>query len=195
MKGRAGGFTLLEVVVSLALLGLLALMLGQGVQVGARATAIYHRIVHAQQEVLPVETALRHMIERMDPGLYPQPPAIRGSASALAFTSELPDPATGATMVADIRLQAEGGRLMLWWMPHGRGLPFGAPPAPTGTVLLERVARVEFAYAPKDAGAAWQSDWTSPALPGLVRVRLVPAPGGRAWPPIVVRPLREPAEE
>lgn len=195
MTGRPGGFTLLEVVVALALLGLLLVMLGQAVLVGSRATAVHRRIVQAQLDITPVERALRHMIERMDPGVYPQPPVVRGSANAVSFTTELPDASTGGTMVADVRLEAEGGRLLLWWTPHGRGLPFAALPAPQRTVLLDQVARLDLDYAPKGAGAAWQGDWSAPALPGLVRVRLVPGPGGRSWPPIVVRPLREAAEE
>lgn len=195
MKQPPDGFTLLEVVVALALLGLLLVMLGEGVQVGTRATAVHHRIVRAQLDIPPVEHALRHMIERMDPGLYPQPPAIRGTADALAFTTELPDGATGGKMLADVRLEAAGGHLLLWWTPHGAGLPFGAPPAARRTVLLEQVARLELDYAAKGAGAAWQRSWEQPALPGLVRLRLVPAPGGRSWPPVIARPLREAAEE
>ena len=195
MTARPGGFTLLEVVVALALLGLLLVMLGQAVVAGTRATAVHHRIVQAQLDIPPVEHALRHMIERMDPGIYPQPPAVRGTASALAFTTELPDATTGATLVADVRLETADGQLLLWWTPHGRGVPFTAPPAPRRTVLLERVARLELDYVATGAGAAWQSGWTLPTLPGLVRLRLVAAPGGRFWPPIVVRPLREAAEE
>lgn len=195
MTGRCDGFTLLEVVVSLALLGLLLVMLGQGLQAGTRASGIHHRIVQAQLEIVPVERALRRMIERMDPGVYPEPPAVRGTASALAFTTELPDAATGGTMVADVRLEAAGGLLLLWWTPHGRGVPFAAPPAPQRTVLLEQVARLELDYAPNGAGAAWQSGWNLPALPGLVRLRLVAAQANRSWPPILVRPLREAAEE
>ena len=195
MSGRAGGFTLLEVVVALALLGLLLVMLGQGVLVGTRATAVHHRIVQAQLDIAPVEHALRQMIERMDPGVYPQPPAILGTARALAFTTELPDAATGGMMVADVRLDAAEGSLLLWWTPHGRGVPFAAPPAPQRTVLLEHVAGLELDYAAKGAGAAWQAGWNPPSLPGLVRMRLVPAQGTRAWPPIIARPLREAAEE
>jgi general secretion pathway protein J len=189
------GFTLLEVLIALALLALVFVILSQAIKLGVQATAAHHRIVQAELAIEPVEHALRHLIERMDPGVYPQPPAVRGTASALAFTTELPDIATGGTMEADVRLEAAGGRLLLWWVPHGRGVPFAGPPAAQHTVLLEQVARLELAYAPKGEGAAWQPGWSAPALPGLVRVRLVPEQGGHAWPPIVVRPLREPAEE
>jgi len=120
---------------------------------------------------------------------------VRGSASALAFTTELPNPGTGGSLTADVRLEADDGRLVLWWTPHTGGVPFDAPPPPRREVLLERVARLEIGYAAKGEGAGWLSGWSQPALPGLVRLRVVPAPGGQTWPPIIAQPLREQAEE
>jgi hypothetical protein len=194
-KRPSAGFTLLEALLAVLLLGLVLLLLDQGVQGGVRAVATLARGRPPQFDLSPVEQSLRRMIERMDPGRFPEPPQIRGGPEALAFTTELPDAATGALAIADIRLQAEAGALVLWWTPHGQGIPLGAPPAPRRLVLLERVARLELAYAPRAASAAWQTVWAEPRLPALIRLRLVPPEGTRAWPPIIVRPLREPAEE
>ena len=93
--------------------GLILAMLAQGLRVGVRGADSYHRSVRTQSDMEPVERALRHIIERMDPGMYPEPPLVRGSARALVFTTELPDPATGGSLTADVRLEAEDGRLVL----------------------------------------------------------------------------------
>jgi general secretion pathway protein J len=195
MRRDSAGFTLIEVLVVLSVVGLVLAMLAQGLRVGVRGADSYHRKVRTQSDVEPVERALRRMIERMDPGRYPEPAVVRGSPGMLAFTTELPDPATGGTLTADVRLEADDGRLVLWWTPHTLGLPFGAPPPPRREVLLDRVAGLDISYAAKGEGAAWHSSWTRPALPGLVRLLVALPEGERPWPPIIVRAQREQAEE
>lgn len=195
MRRRSAGFTLVEVLIVLAILGLVLVMLGEALRIGLHGTETFARAVRMQSDMEPVERALRHMIERMDPGLYPDPPVVRGSSEAIAFTTELPDPDTGVTLTADVRLEAASGRLILWWTPHTRGVPFVAPPPPRRKVLLEHVAGLSISYAARGAGTAWLSGWTRQAMPGLVRLRVVPMEGEPTWPPIVVRPAREQAEE
>jgi prepilin-type N-terminal cleavage/methylation domain-containing protein len=192
---RSSGVTLLEVIVVLAVLGLVLVMLTQGVRAVMRASDTYYRAIREQSDIVPVERALRRMIERMDPGVYPQPPVVRGTSSAVVFTTELPDIGTGGTLEADVRLEAVGGVLLLWWTPHTWGIPFSASPAPHRDVLLDHVARLEVSFLPKGAQGAWEANWMQPALPGVVRLRVVLSGGGREWPPIIARPLREQAEE
>ncbi len=195
MRWRSPGFTLIEILIALVVMSMVVVMITQGVRVGVRGADGFHRAVQTQSDMEPVERALRRMIERMDPGMYPERPVVRGSASALAFTTELPNPGTGGSLTADVRLEADDGRLVLWWTPHTRGIPFNTRPPPRREVLLERVARLQIGYAAKGAGADWLSAWSQPALPSLVRIWVVPAPGGQTWPPIIARPLREQAEE
>jgi prepilin-type N-terminal cleavage/methylation domain-containing protein len=195
MKHRSAGFTLLEILIGLAVAGLVLSMLGQAMQVVGQASRLWHGAVEPRESFEAVELAVRHMIERMDPGVWPEPAQIRGSASAVAFTTELPDPSTGGLMAADVRLEAEGGTLFLLWTPRGHGVPFGPPPTPIRVPLLDHVARLDLAYAPRGAGTAWRDRWTEEGLPGLLRLRIVPAAGGTAWPPIVAHTLREQPEQ
>jgi hypothetical protein len=131
----------------------------------------------------------------MDPGSYTEAPRVRGGPEAFAFPTELPDPVNGASFGAFVRLQLSGGRLVLLWFPNGAGVPLSGQPAVRETILLDGVRGVRFAYAPRLGGARWQTEWTEPALPGLVRIEIVPGPNGPIWPPIVVRTLRELPEE
>jgi prepilin-type N-terminal cleavage/methylation domain-containing protein len=195
MKGRCAGFTLIEVLIVLSLAGLILTILAQGLRLGMQGTRTYHRAVQTQSDMEPVEHVLRRMIERMDPGIYPNPPLVRGSAGKVVFTTSLPDRGDGNTITADVRLEVDDGHLVLWWTPHTGGVPFGAPPAAQREILLDGVARLEIAYTAKQAPETWLSGWSEPALPNLVRFRIVPSPGSESWPPIVSRTLREQAEE
>jgi hypothetical protein len=48
-------------------------------------------------------------------------------------------------------------------------------------------------HAPRAAPWRWRDRWNGPALPELVRIRIVFSHGeGRHWPDIVVAPLRAP---
>ena len=186
---RPAGFTLLEVLTALAVLGLILMLLNQAMRTGWRALDIWHNGTQAQADFEPVEQALRHLIERMDPGLFPEPPLVRGTATSFVFTTELPDSGTGGRIAADTRLGWEDGSLVLWWTPHGRGVPFLSPSPPQRLVLLEQVSGLELAYRARGPGRAWQNRWAEETLPGLVRLQIP------ARPPIVARPGRERAEE
>jgi prepilin-type N-terminal cleavage/methylation domain-containing protein len=195
MKGRSAGFTLIEVLTVLAIAGLILAILAQGLRLGMQGTRTYQRAVQTQSDMQPVEHVLRRMIERMDPGVYPEAPLVRGTARQLVFTTDLPGRGDGSAITADARLEVDGGHLVLWWTPHTGGVPFGAPPALRREILLENVARLEIAYTARVSPETWVSSWTRPALPNLVRLRIVSPPGSETWPSIVARTLREQAEE
>jgi prepilin-type N-terminal cleavage/methylation domain-containing protein len=192
--GRSG-FTLIEVLIVLALTALILLLLGEGLRLGLRGTAAFDRGVQAQRDFIPVEQALRRMLERADPGIYPNPPLVVGSAHDFVFSTDLPDPATGSMQRADVRLEATNGHFLMLWTPHGHGVPFGSPATPEREILLDDVARLDIAYAARTAPATWLSAWNFKVLPGLIRLTLFDAQGHEAWPPIVVRIVTEPAEE
>ena len=195
MRRPSSGFTLLEALVAIVVLGTILVLLSQGFRLGLRGMAHYDRAVWAQSEGEPIARVLRQLIERMNPGTYPDPPQVRGNDRALAFTSEIPDPLTGSMIPADMRLALDGDALVLWWTPHAAGVPLGPPPAPQRTVLLARVERFRITYSSKTSPGTWISAWSEPALPAAVSVVVQPAEAGRAWPPIIVQPRREQAEE
>ena len=195
MNRRPSGFTLLETLVAMVVLGTILVLLSQGFRFGLRGMAHYDRTVWTQSESEPIARVLRRLIERMNPGTYPDPPQVRGNERALAFTSEIPDPLTGSMIPADIRLALDAGALVLWWTPHAAGVPLGPPPAPKRTVLLARVGRLRISYSSKTSPGTWISAWSESALPATVSVVVQPAEAGRAWPPIIVQPRREQVEE
>jgi general secretion pathway protein J len=184
------GFTLLEVLVALTVLGFLMVGLTQGVRFGLLAWDRQSRITDARMELDALDRLLRRVIEQMDPGTRRDPPVIEGATGSIAFRTDL-GPAAGALGVrdAEARLAVAGGQLVLSWRPHLRAIRFGPPPAPDTTVLLRGVAALEIAYWGE---GGWQSNWAERRLPALVRLRLRFAEGDRRrWPDIVAAPLRE----
>ena len=193
-QAGAQGFSLLEVLVALVVLGLLIGTLTQGVRFGVGAIAAQARLVGVRGDEDAVERAVRRMVEHMDPGTFTTPPQMAGTASTLEFVTDLPlaaTPADGASALrVDAALEADSGhRLVLRWRPHMGGqrlLP--APPA-AEDVLLSGVDRVTFGYL-SDHG--WQDSWHGTELPLLVRVHVAfPAGDRRSWPDLVAQPRRQ----
>ncbi len=187
LLGRTAGFTLLEILVALVVLGFLMAGLAQGVHFGLAAWTMQDRLIERGGDLDAVDRLLRGLIGRMDPGTRADPPVLAGDQARFAFTSVLPSAAGGE--VADIRLGTDSRRrLVLGWRAHLHGILTG-PPAPEHIeTLLDGIGRLELAYW---AGGQWRRDWTAKAVPELVRIRIAfPAGDHRHWPDIVARPLR-----
>ena len=65
---------------------------------------------------------------------------------------------------------------MLRWTPHRHELSTAAAAPPTETELVGNVERLDLAYwgtSPSGQETGWQAQWDGPAIPELIRVRLV----------------------
>jgi general secretion pathway protein J len=188
---RTAGFTLLEILVALVVLGFLMVGLTQGVRLGLMAWGMQERLIAQRGDLDAVDRALRQFIAQMDPGTRADPVQATGTETQFAFTSALPLTADGGS--ADMLLMADPAHhLVLRWLPHLHARRIGPPPPPHVEVLLDRIERVRFAYwRPSTAGGGWTGTWGAKSLPALVRVRIEFVQGDpRHWPDIVAAPLR-----
>jgi general secretion pathway protein J len=190
----AQGFSLLEVLVALVVLGLLIGTLTQGVRFGVGAIAAQARIVGVRGDEDAVERALRRMVEHMDPGTFSTPPQMAGTASRLEFVTDLP---LAASLLADppaprvdAALEVDGRhRLVLRWRPHVGGQRLAPAPPVAEEMLLSGVDRVTFGYLSEQG---WQDAWHGTELPLLVRVHVgFPKGDRRSWPDLVAAPRRQ----
>ena len=192
-RDSAAGFTLLEVLVMLVVLGLLLAGLSQGLRFGLLAWRTEARLQAAHGELDALDRTFRHLVETLEPGTVTTPSSLRGEAGRVSFTATLPAAARALpTRLADVTLYLDGAhRLVLDWTPHRHAVRVGAPPMPVEEVLLRGVAAVRLAYA-ASSGGGWQDSWTSPYPPALIRLRLVfPAGDPRRWPDLVAAPRRD----
>ena len=195
---RDAGFTLLEILVALVVLGFVVAGLSQGLRFGLRATERMERLSVERGDLDAVDRLLRRLVTQMDPGTARTPSAIAGDQASLAFPTDLGAAASAlATTHADVLLQAQAGRLVLRWRPTPHVVPLVPPPPPQDTVLLDGIDRIELSYwgAAGEAPPAWRSEWNQKTLPLLVRIRLVfppasPPASTRHWPDIVAAPAR-----
>ena len=190
---RDAGFTLLELLVALVVLGFVLGGLSGGVRYGLRAADTQARTLAERAELDAVDRALRRLIEQMDPGTARDGTGFQGSAGRLAFVSELPAASGLPTRQADIALGLDGARrLVLRAVPRPPGKPLGPPPLPVEEELLSGVDHVEFSYFSRNAGVGWASAWSGKELPSVIRLRVVLPPGARrAWPGRGATPRRE----
>ncbi len=184
------GFTLLEILVALVVLGFLLAGIAGGVQFGQRAADMQARSIAAHADMGSVDRLLRRLVAAMDPGSLSDPAHITGGAAALGFTTDLGSAATAmGDGEADVGLVVDAGHhLVLRWQPALHAIRLGSAPAPQTSVLLDGVDRVEFAYwgHAEGGGGQWLATWKERDIPPLVRIRLHFAPGTkRSWPDII----------
>lgn len=186
---REAGFTLLELLVGLVVLGFILAGLSQGVRYGLRAADAQARLVDRSGELDSVDRALRRLLTEADPGRTRDGPALEGTEGRVGFVSVLPEAVTGfAGQQVDVALGVDAAhRLVLRWTPHLHAKRLGPVPAPREAEIMRGVERIELAYW-KDG---WRATWGENTMPALVRLRVVfPAGDLRHWPDIVVAPLR-----
>ena len=208
-RSSESGFTLLEVLVALVVLGILLATLAQGMRVGFHAWTLGQRIGGRADTLEATDRTLRQLVGRAataDPVTRDR--GFTGMPAGMAFTTTMPDAlapsAPGAVaprasarlpLEADVSvLLVEGHRLILRWIPHhARWLI--PPPLPVTETLLDGVATVQFAYFQQAAdghGGRWLASWSGVDLPRLIRLHVAFFPGdARHWPDLVLMTMRE----
>lgn len=196
----ASGFTLVELLVALTLLGLLMVALFGGLRLGARAWEVSGerlddtsrlQVIH---EFLRTRLSQAYPLEITDRTNEPRL-AFRGRPDALSFVTLLPEHLGAGLHRLTLRLVEREDRrhLALTWRPVAAS--DGDGPRSGERLLLHDIAGLELGYfgafAPR-APPAWYESWQDAPmrLPRLIRVRVMfPAGDGRSWPDLIVRPM------
>ena len=186
---KANGFTLLEILVALAVFGFLLVGLSQTVRFGLTAWRQDARIAAGKTDLEAVDRAIRSVVENLAPGDDTSRSSIEGTPNGLSGVTSLRVPGSGLTPIrVEAGLAVSGTRLVLRWRPYHHGVALGPQPPPAETELMNGVARLTIEY--WRPPGVWVSRWHEPTLPGLIRFRLTSdgSPAWR-WPDIVAAPL------
>jgi general secretion pathway protein J len=186
---RQSGFTLLEILVALAVFGFLLLGLSQTVRFGLVAWRQEARMDDGKTDLEAVDRSLRQIIENLAPADEAARTSIDGSSAALTGRTRLRVPGSGLDAIpVEAGLAVSGTRLVLRWRPYHHGEPLRAVPPAQETELMSGVARLAISY--WQSSGVWASSWKEPELPLLIRLRVTfTGEHPPRWPDIVVAPL------
>jgi general secretion pathway protein J len=192
------GFTLAEVLVSLAILGLVLVLLFSNVRFGTRAWHAAELHSDRASELQTVSDLMRRQLAQAYPFYDSEQSRIEfeGGPNSIRFKAPLPAHLAlgglydiGYSVVAD----AEGRRLVMARALHRPGVD-GRTRAVEDlpTTLIDGVEGIEIAYfgsAGGDHEPQWLRQWPNMTnLPSLIRIRVhFPPDDARVWPDLIVK--------
>lgn len=199
--GSSGGFSLVELLVAMALLAVILVLVFDGLHTGTRVWERIDRRVDAAEQMRTTQRFIRQRLEEAVSAnrtpLEAGGRAFSGEAQAMTFVAPLPG-RSGAGGLYRFRLYAapfeDATRLLVEYRPYDpRGDAEPDQVDPQRVSLQDDVAGLEFSYFGDDGVTGqpgWQGQWQDrDELPGLVRVRIWPqASPAEAWPELVVAP-------
>jgi len=188
---RQAGFTLLELVVAITLMGLVLVVLYSGLRLGLNGWDSGEQRAEATNRLRLVQEFLRRQLAQSMTVYQTNDQQDRiavfaGQANAIEFVAPMLAQ-LGQGGLYRVRVEASDGRLWIRWRPYLPADPSAGEERETG--LLDGVSAVEWAYfgpeGDDDSQPQWRSDWTSPERrPVLVRLNLNLR--GEPWPDLVV---------
>ena len=187
------GFTLVEALVALSLVGLITLVAFSGLRLAGDAWARTDRQSQVAGAVASAQAFLRQAIEQAYPGLHATPGAptemtFRGEATAMELSAPVPyDLSAGGRHRILITLAVEEKSLAIAWSPERGQKAAGAGSSwPRQATLMTGLQSVNFSYFGQARGepqARWHREWVGqPVLPSLVRVEAKLADSLARWP-------------
>lgn len=208
-RADEGGFTLVELLVALALFGFLSVALLGGLRFGVRAWEAAEETSARINNTMAVRGLLQRQLEQTaiptpEKSDEPRQNIFLGASSGLEFTSVAPGYVGYGGMTDFILAQDEEGDLVLSWRVNrpdadaDRGYENDLQEeTQRRRILLTEIEGLAFRYYGKhlrDEQAAWYESWTEDGLlPQLVEMTVsFPEGDRRDWPPLIISLKKQP---
>jgi general secretion pathway protein J len=188
------GFTLIEMVVALALMGMIAVILITSLQIGGHTWQRVMRAASSTEDIAQAQETLRLRLS----SLYPDDRAdvsrssfLSSNGASLEFSGAAPDSTADGILRYQIAVSASLGALEVrsWrdQRDHLEALSNDSKPEE----LLSHVASmaVQFWLKSDETPGRWVDRWDSKQVPRLIRVDVAfGADDKRRWPPLYIEP-------
>lgn len=197
MKQR--GFTLLEMIIGITLLGFILVLLYGGLRLGTRSWDAGEKVVEASSRQAVVTEFLRKQLGSIYPLRWKPDEgqqevlAFAGEPRSLRFAGYMPARlGTGGVHLLALEEEKDGEVSALrlrWRLPDPELKDFEFPDEDNQARLIKDIESIEFAYfgaESQEAEPAWHDAWHNETqLPVLIRVRVKPREG-EPWPDVLV---------
>lgn len=197
------GFTLLELLISITLLGFILVLLFGGLRLGVRSWDAVQQKVDVLNSVRSIEGFLRREIEMTYPyrwkGVLGEPLAFLGERHKMSFVVQLPARiGAGGLYVVSLGLEQNGtGQRLVWrHVPLVSSVSNFSVLAQASEMVLasSELSSVDdiwlsyFGAIAENSAPVWADQWESKtSLPSLIRIQVKFASGAQ-WPDFVVAP-------
>jgi general secretion pathway protein J len=190
------GFTLLEVIVALAVLGFVLIGLSQAAHFGSVAMNTQAGFSARAEQIARVDHLVRQLIENAAPPVASDHKPFAGKQHRMVLESLFPyQPLTLVTRRVQVAFGVDDQhRLLLRWQPHPNAEILARdPPPPQEIVVMEGVDHIDLFYRKTTAdNGAWLDSWDDVTLPVLVRVHIEMVSKKQHFPDILVPTMLDP---
>jgi general secretion pathway protein J len=184
---RDAGFTLIEILVAVAVFGFVVAGLVQATHFGITAWDVQTRMADRANELERVDHVLRELVEQASPPLAADDKPFNGAEHRLDLITRLPlqpptDPIRRAEVIVGVN---EHHQLVVRWQVKPNATPLKQVPPPQEIVLAEGVDHFDVTYRQAAGdGGKWMRTWDDTSLPALVLMNIVMMKQGQKWPVI-----------
>ena len=187
MRRHDAGFTLLEIIVAVVVLGFVLGGLAQASRFGINAWSVQGRESVRADELERTDRLLRQLMAQAAPPLAADDKPFLGREHNLEFITRLPDqPQTADVRRAKVAIGVDDrNRLVLRWQPFPNAVALKTLPPPEQIILAEGVDHMDMRYRQgTEDGGKWMGNWSDTSIPALVQINVVMQNKHNVWPVI-----------